>query len=126
MNNPERPADASDPSSRRAARDIDCHVASRMRVRRKELGITQQMLARAVDLSYQQIQKYETAVNRIGAGRLFCIAQALGVRPSYFFAGINNGRTLEDKALAALRGEGPRPLKPAVRRAFFCLLDSLD
>ncbi len=126
MNNPERPADVSDPSSRQAARDIDCHVASRMRARRKELGITQQMLARAVDLSYQQIQKYETAVNRIGAGRLFCIAQALGVRPSYFFADINNGRTLEDKALTALRGEGPRPLKPAVRRAFFCLLDSLD
>lgn len=126
MNNPERPADVSDPSSRQVARDIDCHVASRMRVRRKELGITQQMLARAVDLSYQQIQKYETAVNRIGAGRLFCIAQALGVRPSYFFAGINNGRALEDKALAALRGEGPQPLKPAVRRAFFCLLDSLD
>lgn len=126
MNNPSQPAAAIDPISSQAARDIDRHVANRLRQRRKELGITQQMLARAVDLSYQQIQKYETAVNRIGAGRLFCIGQALGVRPSYFYADLNNGRSLEDKAVAALRGEGSPPLKPAVRRALFCLLDSLD
>lgn len=106
--------------------DIDRHVANLMRQRRKELGITQQMLARTVDLSYQQIQKYETGVNRIGAGRLFCIAQALGVRTSFFFAGLTNGRSLEDKAIAVLRGESSPPLKPAVRRALLFLLDSLD
>lgn len=113
-------------ASPQAAREIDQHVASRLRQRRLELKITQQVLAQAVGLSYQQIQKYETAVNRIGAGRLFCIAQALGVRQSYFFAGLGNNETLEERAIATLRGEGARPLKPAVQRAIFQLLDSLD
>lgn len=88
--------------------------------------MTQQMLAEAVGLSYQQIQKYETAVNRIGAGRLFCVAQALGVRQSYFFAGLNTGKTLEENAITALRGESDQPLDPAVRQAVFQLLDSME
>lgn len=119
-------ADAFDSASRQAAREIDRHVAGRLRKCRLELGITQQMLARAVGLSYQQIQKYETAVNRIGAGRLFCVAKALGVRQSYFFAGLDNDKTLEELAITALRGESALPLEPAVRRAIFRLLDSLD
>lgn len=126
MNIQRKPANTAGPTSRQTAREIDRHVAGRLRRRRKELGITQQMLARTLELSYQQIQKYETAANRIGAGRLACIAQALGVRPAYFFAGITNGVTPEDKALAALRGEGPTALEPAVRKAFFSLLESLD
>lgn len=119
-------ADAFDSASRQAAREVDRHVAGRLRKRRLELGITQQMLARAVGLSYQQIQKYETAVNRIGAGRLFCVAKALGVRQSYFFAGLDSDKTLEELAITALRGESALPLEPAVRRAIFRLLDSLD
>lgn len=67
------------------ARTIDRHVAARLRARRREIGLTQQMLGRRVGLSYQQIQKYERAINRIGAGRLFSLAQALGVEPEYFF-----------------------------------------
>ncbi len=126
MCKPGKSADVFDPSSRQAAREIDQHVADRLRMRRLELNITQQMLARAVGLSYQQIQKYETAVNRIGAGRMFCIARALGVRPSYFFAGLGNGETLEDRSIAALRGEGSPPLSPALRKAVFYLIDSLE
>lgn len=126
MCNPVKSADAFDPSSREAAREIDRHVANRLHLRRLELKITQQMLARAVGLSYQQIQKYETAVNRIGAGRMYCIARALGVRPSYFFAGLGNGDSLEDRAIAALRGESSPQLKPTVRRAVFYLIDNLD
>ena len=126
MRSPERSAAAFDPSSRQAAQEIDRHVANRMRLRRQELNITQQMLARAIGLSYQQIQKYETAANRIGAGRLLCIAQALGVRPSYFFAGLANDKGLEDRAIAALRGEGTPALEPALRRAIFYLVDSLE
>jgi transcriptional regulator with XRE-family HTH domain len=117
---------APDSSRPLQAQDIDHHVADRLRRRRVELGLTQQQLAGAVGLSYQQIQKYETAVNRIGAGRLFCIALALEVRTSYFFAGLSEGQLLEDRAIDALRGGGSPPLKPAVRAALLNLLDSLE
>lgn len=126
MNSPVQTAGAVISPACQTVQDTDRHVANRLRQRRLELGLTQQKLALAVGLSYQQIQKYETAVNRIGAGRLFCIAAALDVRPSYFFAGLGDSRTLEDRALAILRGEGSPPLKPGVREALLSLLDSLE
>lgn len=126
MDSPAEAGGKPENSTPRRASEIDLQVASRLRARRQELGVTQQMLAAAVGLSYQQVQKYETAVNRIGAGRLFCLAQALGVRPSYFFAGLSNGQTQEDRAVTALRGEGTPPVKAEVRRAIIYLLDSLE
>ncbi len=124
MVSPAQSGGGANPAAHQEARDIDRHVARRLRQRRLEQGLTQQELARAVGLSYQQIQKYETAVNRIGAGRLFCIARVLEIRPSYFFAGLNHGQALEDRAIATLRGEGSQPLKPALRKALLNLLDS--
>jgi transcriptional regulator with XRE-family HTH domain len=64
---------------------IDQHVGERIRHRRTELGFTQEQLAQALDVSYQQIQKYETGANRISAGRLFEISYKLGVEVGYFF-----------------------------------------
>ena len=66
---------------------VDFHVGERIRERRAELGLTQEDLGGALQISYQQIQKYETAANRISAGRLFEIAAALDVGISYFFDG---------------------------------------
>lgn len=64
---------------------IDIHVGARLRLRRMCLGMSQQELARSLDLTFQQIQKYEKGVNRIGACRLYTAARILGVDVPYFF-----------------------------------------
>jgi transcriptional regulator with XRE-family HTH domain len=69
-------------------RPIDQHVGERIRLRRTERGLTQEQLAEALDVSYQQVQKYETGANRISAGRLYEIARRLGVEVGYFFGGL--------------------------------------
>jgi transcriptional regulator with XRE-family HTH domain len=73
--------------ARHAAR-IDHHVGDRIRRRRTLLGYTQEQLADALDISYQQIQKYETGANRVSAGRLFQISQRLEVPITFFFDGL--------------------------------------
>jgi transcriptional regulator with XRE-family HTH domain len=72
-------------------KQVDFHVGERIRERRAELGLTQEDLGRALRISYQQIQKYETGANRVSAGRLFEIATALNVGISYFFEGYHGG-----------------------------------
>jgi transcriptional regulator with XRE-family HTH domain len=69
-------------------RQIDQHVGERIRLRRTELGLTQDQLAQALEVSYQQIQKYETGANRISAGRAYEIARKLGVDIIYLFEGL--------------------------------------
>jgi transcriptional regulator with XRE-family HTH domain len=69
-------------------RRIDQHVGERIRARRTELGLTQEQLAEALNVSYQQVQKYETGANRISAGRIFELARKLRVDVSYFFEGL--------------------------------------
>lgn len=64
---------------------IDRHVGNRVRLQRRSLGLTQHQLAKAVGVSFQQIELYENGINRVSASRLDQIAKALGVTPSYFF-----------------------------------------
>ena len=66
----------------------DRHVGSRIRERRVMMGLSQQQLARMIGVTYQQAHKYERGLNRISAGRLFEIAQVLGVGVSWFFDGL--------------------------------------
>ena len=68
--------------------DIDRHVGARVRERRIMLGFSQQQLAQMIGVTYQQAHKYERAINRVSAGRLFEIAQVLSVPVSYFFDGL--------------------------------------
>ncbi|MEO1250725.1 MAG: helix-turn-helix transcriptional regulator [Pseudomonadota bacterium] len=68
---------------------IDIHVGRRLRARRRLLGITQETLATAVNIKFQQIQKYESGANRVSASRLWALAKALNVPVSYFFDGMN-------------------------------------
>lgn len=75
------------------AQDADRHVGRRMRERRIMLGMTQQHVADLIGVTYQQEHKYEKGVNRVSAGRLYKIAQALGVDANYFFEGLAEGRT---------------------------------
>ena len=74
---------------RSRALDIDHYVSLRIRQRRITLGLTQQQMAELIGVTYQQAHKYETGINRISAGRLYQIAQALGVDVSYFFEGLD-------------------------------------
>jgi transcriptional regulator with XRE-family HTH domain len=64
---------------------IDVHVGSRVRLRRTLLGMSQEKLGEALGLTFQQVQKYERGVNRIGASRLFDLARVLDVPVSFFF-----------------------------------------
>jgi transcriptional regulator with XRE-family HTH domain len=73
---------------RARAQDTDRHVGARMRERRIMLGLTQQQMAELIGVTYQQAHKYEKGINRVAAGRLYSIAQALGVEVSYFFEGL--------------------------------------
>ncbi|GAB5469827.1 MAG: hypothetical protein Kilf2KO_28570 [Rhodospirillales bacterium] len=67
---------------------IDIVIGARVKARRKELGITQEMLGIATGRSFQQIQKYERGQNRISASLLWLIGKILGVPVSYFFDGL--------------------------------------
>ena len=81
--------------------DIDLTVGARLRFRRLELGMSQEALAAAVGLRFQQIQKYEKGQNRIGASRLYRLAAALDVPIAYFFEGLPH--TGNDAAADAVR-----------------------
>ena len=80
---------------RSRAQDIDRYVGARMRDRRIMLGLTQQQMAELIGVTYQQAHKYEKGINRIAAGRLHTIAQALGVEVSYFFEGMNDAESFK-------------------------------
>lgn len=67
---------------------VDRHVGRRLRQRRMLLGLSQERLAVSLGLTFQQIQKYERGVNRIGAGRLFDLSRQLDVPIGYFFDGL--------------------------------------
>lgn len=67
---------------------VDVHVGKRVRHRRWAVGMTQQQLGDAVGIKFQQIQKYETGMNRISASRLWEIGAALNTPVPYFFEGV--------------------------------------
>ncbi len=77
------PAAGSDKESRPSP--IDVHVGSRIRLRRTLLGMSQERLGEALGLTFQQVQKYERGVNRVGASRLFDLSRVLDVPISFFF-----------------------------------------
>ena len=64
---------------------VDIHVGARIRLRRTLLGLSQERLGEALGLTFQQIQKYERGVNRVGASRLFDLSRVLDVPISFFY-----------------------------------------
>lgn len=82
---------------------VDKHIAQRLQLRRVMLGMTQTDLAEKCGVSFQQIQKYETAGNRIPAARLFDISQALETSVAFFFAGLPGNFPPETKATRSMR-----------------------
>ena len=74
----------------RAPNPIDRHVGLRIRMRRKGLGISQERLAEAIGLTFQQVQKYERAANRVSASKLWEMARALNTSIAYFYEGLSD------------------------------------
>jgi transcriptional regulator with XRE-family HTH domain len=72
---------------------VDLHVGGRVRMRRKMLGLSQEALADALKLTFQQVQKYERGANRVSASKLYEIAKTLQVPVSYFFDGLADPMT---------------------------------
>lgn len=68
--------------------DIEQHIARRLRTRRRLAGLTLQEVAERSGVTFQQVQKYETAANRISAAKLWLLARALGIEAGYFFDGL--------------------------------------
>ncbi len=74
-----------EPEREGRASPIDAHVGARIRLRRTLLGMSQERLGEALGLTFQQVQKYERGVNRVGASRLFDLSRVLDVPISFFF-----------------------------------------
>jgi transcriptional regulator with XRE-family HTH domain len=66
-------------------RPVDAHVGARVRLRRTMLGMSQEKLAQALGLTFQQVQKYERGTNRVGSSRLYELSKILDVPIQYFF-----------------------------------------
>ena len=81
---------------------VDVHVGARIRLRRTLMGMSQERLGDALGLTFQQVQKYERGVNRVGASRLFDLSRILDVQISYFY----------DNMPDSLMGGAPRPARP--------------
>jgi transcriptional regulator with XRE-family HTH domain len=88
----------SDEKGSRRANPIDIHVGSRVRFRRMLLGMSQEKLGEKLGLTFQQVQKYEKGINRIGASRLYDLAQVLGVPVQFFY---------EEAPIADARADAP-------------------
>jgi transcriptional regulator with XRE-family HTH domain len=95
----------------RRANLVDEHVGGRVRLRRMLLGMSQEKLGECLGLTFQQVQKYEKGVNRIGASRLFDLAQVLGVPVQFFYDELTNAAA---ESTQATTGFAERPTETYV------------
>ena len=94
-------------------RRMDRHVGRRMRERRIELGMSQTNLAKPLGVSYQQLGKFESGINRLSAGRLLVVAELLDVDLEYFFFGATSEARL--RGIRDARQFSERPDKLGAR-----------
>lgn len=83
-------------SKPRAASDIDKYIGAQIRVRRSAMRLSQEGLAEAIGVTFQQIQKYEKGVNRVSAAALFRIAQVLNVEASALMPSVFGGKRTKE------------------------------
>ena len=111
-NAPDDEPDSDDRSSRRA-NPVDVHVGSRVRLRRMLLGMSQEKLGEHLGLTFQQIQKYEKGINRIGASRLFDLSKVLAVPVQFFYEELpvsgDGARRVRGAARELCRGVSRQP-----------------
>ena len=75
--------------------NIDAHVGRKLKLRRINLGLSQQELGKMLSITFQQIQKYEKGVNRISSGKLYELSKVLNTPVTYFFDGIEGSDSNE-------------------------------
>ena len=80
---------------------VDIYVGKRIWQRRREMGLSRRALGEIIGVGLKQVNKYETAMNRVSAGRLYEIGQALGVPVAWFFEGVE-GESAESDPIAAV------------------------
>ena len=80
---------------KKQANPVDAHVGHRVRLRRMLIGMSQERLGELLGLTFQQVQKYEKGINRIGAGRLYEVAGILGVPVAFFYEDVDNERPVQ-------------------------------
>ena len=105
-------------SQLRKPNPVDVHVGSRVRLRRTMLGMSQEKLGKAINLTFQQVQKYERGANRIGASRLYQLSRVLDVPVSFFFDEMPAGTGDRPRSRVAGLAEGVEPYgaDPMVKR----------
>src|SRR6478735_9331724 len=114
------------------ATEVDAYVGRRMRQRRESLGISQGRLGGHLGLTFSQVQKYEKGANRIGAGRLFLLANLLNVPIHYFFEGLSDSDEVPERNgeaggdLAALDDAFLSITDPDTRQSVLALVSSLS
>ena len=94
---------------------VDQHIGRRMQLRRTMLGLSLKDLANICGVTFQQIQKYESADNRISASRLFEIGVAMQTPVSFFFSGLPGNMPDETRATRSIRLHQPEPEDPMLR-----------
>jgi transcriptional regulator with XRE-family HTH domain len=87
--------------------DIDTHVGKRLRLRRTMMGLSQEAVAKAVGITFQQVQKYEKGANAMNANRLYEFAQFMHVPVAYFFDELERPASSGGAAAEGFAEEGP-------------------
>jgi transcriptional regulator with XRE-family HTH domain len=104
----------------------DIHVGMRLRQRRTLLGMSQEKLAKAFGVSFQQVQKYERGANRISASRLHLLTKILDVPITYFFEGLPS--MSQDQTIEAMEPDGSEQMTSRetleLVRAYYRITDS--
>ena len=91
--------------ARKKPNPIDVHVGSRIRLRRTLLGMTQEKLAEAIGLTFQQVQKYEKGASRVASSRLYGLSRVLDVPVGFFFEDMPASVVAGSRAQARRKGE---------------------
>ncbi len=102
---------------------IDAHIGQRMQLRRNMMGLSQKDVAERCGVTFQQIQKYETAGNRISASRLFNVSTALETPVSFFFMGLPGNMPAETKTNRSLRVAEPKSDDPLNKNESLALIN---
>ena len=95
---------------------VDVHVGRRVRIRRTLLGLSQEKLGEMLDLTFQQVQKYERGANRISASRLYQISHLLDVPVSYFFEELTEPETHQTAGIQLSETTGKFEQDPLIKR----------
>ena len=123
---------------KKSPNDADRHIGSQIKARRNAIGMSQEKLGEMLGLTFQQVQKYEKGMNRVGAGRLLDIGTILQVPVTYFYEGLSTDRlkvSSEDKEASLLLAttEGQRLIKafsmiesPQLRRKLVDLIEIMS